>query len=331
MNKGNLVSVIIPVYNAEKYVARCLNSLINQSYKNIEIVIVDDGYKDNSYSDIKKIKDDRIKLFSRENLGVSNARNFGLSKAKGDFITFVDIDDYVDDFMIENLVCKADKEKKSLVIGNNLELYKEQSEERKLFDGNTREIEKKDAMRNIASGIGGLVANKLFSRKIIDENNIYFNKKIKVSEDQLFFLEIAEKSENIVYLNKSLYFYDRKNEDSASQKYQNNMLENFLELQRITESIFERNRMNSYEDKVILNNKIFNWFLLCLLNEIRDKGILKSKKQLEYLILEAKTLEKEFIKPNNFVYKLILFNIKDKFLSKISLLCLGKVLVLKNG
>lgn len=325
------VSVIIPVYNSETYIARCLNSVINQTYKNIEIIIIDDGSTDQSQTEIKKFKDERIKVFSKTNSGTSDTRNFGISKASGDFITFVDIDDYIDKFMIEKLMEKASEKETCLVIGNNIEVYKDKEEERKVFQGETKEIEKKQAMRIIACGVGGLVANKLFSRKIIKENNISFNKKVKISEDQLFFLEIAEKSEKIIYSNQNLYFYDRRNEKSATQKYQNNMLENFVELQNAVENIFSKNKMDTNEDKELLNNKIFNWFLLCILNEVRHKGIIKSKKTLDELILKTKNLEKQYIKPSNFIYKSILSNIKNKLTSKVWVLCLSKILIIKNG
>lgn len=325
------VSIIIPMYNSEKYISRCLNSVINQTYENIEILIIDDGSTDKSRIEIEKIKDKRIKLFSKENSGTSDTRNFGLLKASGDFITFVDIDDYIDKFMIEKLIEKVNKEDMCLVIGNNIEVYKNREEERKVFQGETREIEKKEAMRTIAGGLGGLVANKLFSKKIIEKNNINFNKNVKISEDQLFFLEVAQKSEKIIYSNQNLYFYDRRNEKSATQKYQNNMLENFLELQSAIESIFRKNKMDTQEDKKLLNNKIFNWFLICLLNEVRHKGISKSKKTIDKLIIKTKKLEREYVKPSNFIYKIILLNIKDNFISKRILLYISKVLILKNG
>lgn len=92
-----LVSVIIPVYNVEKYLRRCLNSVIDQEYKNIEIILVNDGSTDNSLEMAisYKEKDKRIKVFSQENQGLSAARNTGLDKSQGEYIIFIDSDDYV--------------------------------------------------------------------------------------------------------------------------------------------------------------------------------------------------------------------------------------------
>lgn len=104
-----LVSVIIPAYNVQQYVEDCLNSVINQTYKNLQIIVVNDGSTDNTYSICQKIakKDSRIELYSKSNGGLSSARNFGINKLKGKFTVLVDSDDYVDEKMVEKLVANA--------------------------------------------------------------------------------------------------------------------------------------------------------------------------------------------------------------------------------
>ena len=101
-----LVSIIVPMYNSEKYIERCVKSLISQSYKNIEIVIVDDGSKDNSLQLIKDYanKDSRIKVYTQSNQGPSVARNTGLDNSTGKYIMFVDADDFIEHNMFKNLV-----------------------------------------------------------------------------------------------------------------------------------------------------------------------------------------------------------------------------------
>lgn len=100
-----LVSIIIPVYNAEKYISRCLDSIINQSYKNIQIIVIDDGSTDNGVLILDKYKEDdnRISVYRTENRGVSYARNLGIEKAKGEYFVFVDADDFVQKDMIEKM------------------------------------------------------------------------------------------------------------------------------------------------------------------------------------------------------------------------------------
>lgn len=102
--QSKLVSIIVPIYNVEKYVKRCVDSIINQTYKNIEIICVDDGTVDNSIQMISSINDSRLKIVHKDNGGLSSARNYGLKYATGDFISFVDSDDWVDPDFIMTLI-----------------------------------------------------------------------------------------------------------------------------------------------------------------------------------------------------------------------------------
>lgn len=106
-------SIVVPVYNTEKYIERCLNSILDQTYNNYEIIVVDDGSKDNSLGIIKEIaaKNDNIKLFSKKNSGVSDTRNFGVSKCQGDYLCFVDSDDYIEKNYLEKI--------KDIILHNN--------------------------------------------------------------------------------------------------------------------------------------------------------------------------------------------------------------------
>lgn len=102
-----LISIIVPMYNSEKYISRCLESLIKQTYKNIEIIVVDDGSNDNSINIVTSLNDKRIRLYKKENSGVSLTRNFAIEKSKGDLLLFVDSDDYIDINMVAKLVKKV--------------------------------------------------------------------------------------------------------------------------------------------------------------------------------------------------------------------------------
>ena len=114
------ISVIVPIYNSEDYIDRCVRSIVEQSYKNIEIILVDDGSTDNSsmMCDEWAKNDKRVKVIHKENGGVSSARNEGLKIAKGDYISFVDSDDYIDKKMIEKMLNQMEKGNTDLVICN---------------------------------------------------------------------------------------------------------------------------------------------------------------------------------------------------------------------
>src|SRR5699024_7536935 len=126
------VSVIVPVYNSEKYLTQCIESLIEQTYDNIEIIIVNDGSTDNSGMICKDFeeRDNRVKVFNIPNSGVSTARNIGIEKSKGDYITFVDSDDWVDRNMIEFAVEKITVDNSDIVMWSYLKAFK--NEELKL-------------------------------------------------------------------------------------------------------------------------------------------------------------------------------------------------------
>lgn len=113
MQQNDLISIVIPVYNAEKKLSRCISSVLNQKYSNIEIVLIDDGSKDNSLiiANEWKKKDSRIKVISKENGGVSSARNKGIANSKGDYIMFVDADDWVSDNYCNDMIRAAQKYK----------------------------------------------------------------------------------------------------------------------------------------------------------------------------------------------------------------------------
>lgn len=324
------VSIIVPIYNGKAYVGRCLNSILMQTYRDIEVIIVDDGSTDNSVKTIEKFLEKRVKFYMKKNEGVSKTRNFGIEKATGDLILFVDIDDYIERDMINKLVDKVEDKDNSFIFCNNLEIYKEQTFRRKLFE--KKIINKKTVFREIGSGKAGLVCAKLISKKILDDNKITFKSNLKIGEDQIFFLEVAEKAENFKHIEEELYFYDRRNEESSTKKYQENLLENFLLLHEEVVRIFDRNNLNTEEDQRILKNKIFDFYMVCFLNEVRHKTIGELKKRIYKLNLSIQGLlsidESNEIKS---IYKYIRKNIGIKKSNIYKQIFLGKILILKNG
>ena len=113
----NKVSIIVPIYNAEKTVKRCIDSILNQSYKNFELLLINDGSKDQSLKVIKEYKDKRIVVIDKKNEGVARTRNLGIEKATGDYIMFIDNDDYIDNDYVDTYVNEIINSKSDLVIG----------------------------------------------------------------------------------------------------------------------------------------------------------------------------------------------------------------------
>ena len=196
-----LVSIVIPVYNAEDYLRRCLDSILEQSYRDIEIILVNDGSKDDSSEVCKYYQnlDSRIKYFYKENGGASSARNYGIDKARGEFITFVDADDWLSNDAIEVQSSHMRSDKLDLLIFDPYVCSK-----------NIAPV----ALREAA----GAAWRCCYRTDFIRQNNILFPEGIKLSEDCIFNLIALGKAKRIKYIDNCLYFYFI-NEDGAVKSY----------------------------------------------------------------------------------------------------------------
>lgn len=199
------VSIIIPVYNTEKYLDKCINSLINQTIKELEFIFVNDGSPDNSVNIIKKYqaKDKRIKLLNKENGGQASARNLGLQKAKGEYIAFLDSDDYVKEDIYETLYNRAKKDDLDIVICNNFLVYPDKII--KSENNITKEKEKIILPREYIMLSPG-PCDKLIKRTYLESQNFKFPEGI-IYEDLASIPLLGLYNPKVVYLNECLYYY----------------------------------------------------------------------------------------------------------------------------
>ena len=219
-----LITIIIPAYNAESYIERCLTSLVNQSYKNLEILVINDGSTDNSEKIIRKVKkkDSRIVLINQENRGVSSARNKGLNVANGKFVTFVDADDFVEFDYIEVLynsikTNNADISICNLAINNRIN-FEKNNLEIKLFDSES-------AIINMLLGnyFDSSVCCKLIKCEIAKAEN--FREDLLIAEDLYYYYCLFKKCNRISYVNKICYHY-MQNENGAISTISDKKVEN---------------------------------------------------------------------------------------------------------
>lgn len=201
MNKD--ISIIVPIYNAEKYLNRCIDSLINQTKEELEIILINDGSTDNSEKIIKEYNDKRIKYFKNKNQGIGKTRNFGIEKTTGKYIMFVDSDDYIEKDACEKLYSKA--------INNNLDIVI--CDFFKINDlGETEQITIPDfedsSLKENPDIITEFLAPwaKLYSRELIIDNNIRFVENLKY-EDAPFVIEALCCANKIGKLNECLNYY----------------------------------------------------------------------------------------------------------------------------
>ena len=227
MNDSILISFIVPVYNGELYIKRCLDSICEQTYTNIEVIVVDDGSKDKTLDIIKKCAatDNRIKYFTKGNSGVSSTRNFALKKMKGEYVFFVDADDWVAPEMAEYNYQFMRQHHADIVIndfyyntGNSVLL----SETFQIDSGNVKPEIIRRAL--IVSDNMNSQCISLYSAKIIREKNILFPESIKCGEDNIFNLVYADYIEKVFYTKKAFNHYEI-HEDSGCRRLHKDQLE----------------------------------------------------------------------------------------------------------
>ena len=243
------VSVIIPVYNSEKYISKCLDSVLNQTYENIEILVINDGSKDNSINILKEYekKDKRIILIDKENEGVSKTRNLGINKASGEFIMFIDNDDYIDKDYIFNYMNNYKGE--DIIIGS----YKRTNTEDKIlfkYDLNTNS----DWSKYVVLAPWA----KLYKRDFLVKNKIEFF-SYGIGEDVYFNLLYYSKTNKIKIINNKEYnwFYNDKSVSNTNQRGLKKCVDITVLLNKLLEFINLNDKYNQY----FLERYIY-WYLL---------------------------------------------------------------------
>ncbi len=214
------VSVIVPVYNKEKYIGTCLDSILNQTLENIEIIIVDDGSTDNSLNVIERYanKYSNITFVSQENHGPGHARNEGLKIAKGEYVAFVDADDWIETESLKQLFDNADNHSSELVLFNAIEHLPEGKYRNRIYypediEGTFTFKEKKDLLMNNFQ----IVCTKLHKLSFIKENNLRFSDE-GLFEDVYFHIKSVIKARGISYVNKTFYNYRRTEANTRQLK-----------------------------------------------------------------------------------------------------------------
>lgn len=219
------VSVIVPVYNVEKYLARCLDSLVNQTLEDIEIIIVNDGSTDNCQKIINEYskKYRNIKSFTQKNQGQAVARNVGLAHATGKYISYVDSDDYVETDMFKNLYREIENNKSDILISN---IIKEENGNSYVFK-NYWNI-KKEPNKNFMTSHMGPVA-RLYSKEFLINNNFKFMEGV-IYEDLASIPILGVYTNKIKYINEAYYHYTIRDGSSMKQKKYNKKLDDIFKV-----------------------------------------------------------------------------------------------------
>jgi len=318
------VSVIVPVYNVEKYIDKCLESLVNQTLEEIEIIVVNDGSSDSSQKIIDKyVKKypNKLKSYIKENGGQGDARNYGLAKASGEFIGYVDSDDYVELDMFQKMYEHACNNKSDVVIcGNNVvdENYDVLS-----FESAYSYKNKLDIFNNLLMGKMG-VWNKIYKKNIIVKNGIKFRTKVWY-EDLDFTAKLMFLSPNISFVDEPLYCYLNRNGSTMNNNNITRNLEILLSFDELIKYMKEKNiYTKNYAELEFL--AIQHIYIYAIVRILRTNESYKSKKAIINEMIEYMNLNFAFYKNNKYIKilskrkQIIYFLIKNRLLILIELI-----------
>ena len=239
------VSVIVPVYNVEKYLDKCLTSLVNQTLKDIEIIVVNDGTKDNSQDIIdryaKKYKN--IIVIKKENGGLSSARNDGIEKATGEYIGFVDSDDYIEYDMYEKMYQKAKTNDYDVVVCDLKYIYDDREVD--AFSNINNDLLTKEEVKTCFLNIYPSVWNKIYKKELIKDNNILFKKGVWF-EDVEFTYRLLPYINSIGVVKEKFYNYVQR-DGAITRTFDERMYHYIDNLNGVVEFYKNNNFYNEYE------------------------------------------------------------------------------------
>lgn len=263
------ISIIVPVYGVEKYIEKCLDSLVNQTLKDIEIIVVNDGSPENEQAIIDKYvkkHPKKIKSYIKENGGQGSARNFGIKKASGEYIGFVDSDDYVDTTMFEKLYNEAKKQNYDIVSCN----YNSIDE-----DGKILKIIKQKQINTDNYMFFGIIGpcNKIYKKKLLELNKISFREKVRY-EDVDFTLKCIMNASNFGLVDEELYFYLLRQGSTMN----NNDIKRNLEILKAFDEIKKDSKYKTNYNEIEYL-AIFHILITAVVRVINTKGNKTLKKE----------------------------------------------------
>ena len=294
-----LVSIIVPIYNSEQYIIGLTKKLISQTYKNIEIILVNDGSTDNSLTICNELQkhDSRIKVIDKENGGVSSARNKGIEVSNGDYVTFVDSDDNIDEDYIRKMVENIEDE--CCLIKCN---YRNKLKEEKL--NRDKYLEK------IISGeILGVCWGYLFRKDLLED--IYFDEKTSYMEDTVFIIQYLLRIKNVKIIDNDLYIHNYNLESlTVSKSNIEKKIDGYLYSISEIEKILSQKNIYSNKYKEFLNNRKIKIIEA-------EFAKLDSLEEIKYLLNKKNIIDVLNIKKINYKYKFFINLLRKKRYNKI--------------
>lgn len=250
MDKQPLVSVVVPIYNVEKYLERCVNSILNQTYKNLEVILVDDGSPDNSPALCDKFaeEDSRVKVIHKENGGLSSARNAGINSATGKYIGFVDSDDDIELDMYEKMLNVIQREKVDFVMADYARIPADGEKYLKTLNIRSGLYNKADIKKEIYPSLimGGNVDygpllsvwQCMYNLEFLRRNNLSFDEEVKWSEDNIFSAIMGYCADSFYYMKGEGVYHYYQNSNSITTGYRSGAWDVYLTMNRHLKQFF---------------------------------------------------------------------------------------------
>ena len=317
MLENDKISVIVPVYNASKYLEKCLRSIINQSYKNLEIILINDGSSDESLKICNKYKTiySNIKVIDLiKNCGVSYARNQGILNLSGKYIIFIDADDWLEYNMIEILYSNLIESNSDISICDYYINYEDKEEVHNNLTDDEIIIDKEIMYKYLIDEnyFGGYLWNKMFKKEIIDDFKLKFNEEVKICEDLLFIAELLKNINKIIYCpSQKLYHYRRTQSSAVNFSYSEKDTTKLIPLKYLIDNNIAFDRL--FYDYVILNcQSIYILKKIGKNDEIMLKKMKKEAKKYFTLALKNEKWQKKIRVVLWYFFPELCGKIKDK-------------------
>ena len=279
-----LISVIVPIYNVVNYLDKCIESILNQTYSELEIILVNDGSTDSSLEKCNNFqkKDCRIKVLNKKNGGLSDARNYGIYNSQGKYLAFIDSDDYIEKDMIEKLYCAIKKTEADMAICGFFESYSNQIQKKGIVD-QCKVFSTEEAIKNITD-LYPMAWNKLYKKELFADIRYPVG---KYHEDTFVIFQLFEKCSKIVAINDCLYYYIRRKNTISKSDFQVKHLDLIKAWKYNYQFVCDR-----YPD---LEPVIFSKYMMAYF-QVLDKILTSDKRVIErnksYLKSVSKTLKK---------------------------------------
>lgn len=314
------VSIILPCYNVEKYIAKSIQSILDQTYSNFEILVVIDGSPDNSKSIAESFDDSRIQVYEKPNGGLSDARNYGLERAKGEFIYFMDPDDWIEPNLLEDNLKLIEQKQLDFVVfgyfqdklGYSENLLSSQEAIPKVDAYHKSQAEPKIDKFHV--GLLGYAWNKIYRKSFLEKNNFKFVKGVSLIEDILFNVPIYTISEAIYFNQKAYYHYIDRIDESQMKRYR----PDFLRLYKMKFEVLKSwlDTWVVYDKNEILGENLIGGVRFYIHNLFTSKNnltLFQKYKLIELLYNDQQVIEYiNYYKPLTFKDKTFMFLIKNK-------------------